>query len=394
MTHKSISIFAQIIKTIFTRNDFQRIVNTHQGDKHAKGLTCWDQWIAMSFLHLSQLTSLREIVGGLRCTIGKIKHLGMQSVPKKSTLSYANAHRPWKLYQELFYTVLARCRSTLQTGNAFRFKNKLLSMDATFIQLCLELFPWATYRQTKGAVKVHLLLDHEGYFPVFAHITNGKTADAHVAHLALTNPGLLPAGSIVVFDRGYVDFHLFEMLCARGVYFVTRLKAGMNWKVVRYGEVPKHRHILRDDEIQFCSKSAKNLGQQKFRIVESLDPETGESIIILTNHLAFGATTIARIYKDRWQIEIFFKTIKQHLKIKTFVGTTENALLIQIWTALITILILKYLKALSSAGISLSNSITYLRLNLFSYRDLMEWLSNPYLIPLQEPSTQMEMNYG
>lgn len=191
-----------------------------------------------------------------------------------------------------------------------------------------------------------------------------------------------------------MDFRLFAMLCARGVYFVTRLKAGMNWKVVRYGEVPKHRHILRDDEIQFCSQAAKILGQQTFRIVESVDPKTGESIMILTNHLAFGATTIARIYKDRWQIEIFFKTIKQHLKIKTFVGTTENALLIQIWTALITILVLKYLKALSSAGILLSNSITYLRLNLFSYRDLMEWLKNPYLTPLREPSAQMEMNYG
>lgn len=182
MTFKSTSIFAQIIATIFSRNDFQRIVNNHQGDKHSKGMKCWDQWIAMSFLHLSQLTSLREIVGGLRCTIGKLVHLRIKSVPNKSTLSYINAHRPWKLYQEVFYTVLARCQSTLQTGNTFRFKNKLLSMDATFIQLCLELFPWAKFRQTKGAVKIHMLLDHEGYFPVFAHITDGKTSDSRGLH--------------------------------------------------------------------------------------------------------------------------------------------------------------------------------------------------------------------
>lgn len=395
MTHKSISIFAQIIKSIFSRNDFQRVVNNHHGDKHAKGFSCWDQWIAMTFLHLSQLTSLREIIGGLRCTMGKLTHLGMMSVPCRSTLSYANAHRPWTLYRDTFFAVLSRCQTTLQIGKAFRFKNKLLSMDSTFIQLCLELFPWASFRQKKGAVKVHMLLDHEGYFPVFAHVTTGKTADTKVAHTALLNAHVVPEGSIVVFDRGYVDFHLFSTLGERGVYFVTRLKEGMQWIVTQHGLVPKNSHILRNDEIQFCSNTAKKiLGQQTFRLVESVDPKTGESIVLLTNHRTFGATTIARIYKDRWQIEIFFKTIKQHLKIKTFVGTSENAVLIQIWTALIAIMVLKYLKALSTAGFSLSNLITLLRLNLFSHRELLEWLKNPYLIPLREPSAQVEINYG
>jgi len=240
-----------------------------------------------------------------------------------------------------------------------------------------------------------MLLDHDGYFPVFVHVSTGKIADTRVAHAAALNPHLLPQGSIVVFDRGYIDFHLFATLCARGVYFVTRVKEGMQWIVTRHGDVPKNSHILRNDEIQFCSQKAKKiLGQQTLRLVESVDPKTGASIVILTNHLLFGATTIARIYKDRWQIEIFFKTIKQHLKIKTFVGTSENALLIQIWTALIAILMVKYLKALSTAGLSLSNLVALLRLNLFSYRELSAWLRDPYLIPPEEPSAQVEINYG
>jgi hypothetical protein len=392
---KGTSIFAQITNRLLSRQDFQRIVNKHQGDKHSKGMKCWEQHVAMMFLHLSKVTSLREIIGGLRSATGKLVHLGLNKVHPKSTLSYANAHRPWQIYQDVFFTVLAHCKSTLHTGKRFTFKNELLSMDSTTVDLCLNLFPWANFRQTKGAVKIHMLLDHDGYFPTFAVITDGKAGDAPIARTVLPDPLLLPSGSIAVLDRGYVDFELFAQLCTNGVYFVTRPKKGMLWEVVEEREVPKGKNILRDTLIVFTSKKAQEvLGQHLFRIVESVDPKTGKSIEILTNHLHFGATTIAKIYKDRWSIENFFKVLKQNLKIKTFVGTTENALRIQIWTALTTILALKYLKALSTFDWSLSNLIAILRLSLFTYRDLQDWLNDPYTVPLWEPTTQIEIDYG
>jgi len=392
---KGTSIFAQITNSILPRREFQKIVEQHLGDKHNKGMKCWEQYVAMMFLHLSKVTSLREIVGGLRSAAGKLAHLGLNSVHPRSTLSYANARRPYQIYQDVFFAVLHRCQSTLRIGNKFRFKNPLLSMDSTTIDLCLSLFPWAKFRQTKGAVKVHTLLDHDGYFPVFAHITDGKGSDTKIAKKILPNLPLLPKGSIIAFDRAYVDFVLFAALLGMGVYFVTRIKERMLWEVVEERGVPQGRHIVRDTIIRFTSpKAVELLGQQMFRLVESVDPKTGESITVLTNHLTFGPTTVASIYRDRWNIEIFFKTLKQHLRIKTFVGTSENALLIQIWTALTTILALKYLKVLSTFGWSLSNLIVQLRLCLFTYQDLRDWLDDPYAAPIVGPSIQIEMNYG
>ncbi len=395
-TMKGTSLFAQITTSILPRADFQKLVNRHSGDKHSKGMKCWEQYMAMMFLQMSQVTSLREIIGGMRSVAGKLVHLGLSKVLPKSTLSYANAHRPSDIYQDVFYEVLNRCQSTFQGRKKFRFKNPLKSLDSSTIDLCLSLFPWAKFRQTKGAIKLHLLLNHEGYIPQFAHITDGKASDARIAKKVLPNPLLLPKGSIVVFDRAYVDFVLFAALIKIGVYFVTRLKDGMQFDVIEVRGVPQGRNILRDDLIRFTSKKAQEvLGQHNtFRLVESVDPETGESITVLTNHLEFGSTTIARIYKDRWNIEIFFKTIKQHLRIKTFVGTTENALRIQIWTALTTILALKYFKALSTYDWSFSNLISMLRLNLFTYRELLDWLNDPYSTPLWEPPIQIEMSFG
>lgn len=391
MTHKATSLFSQIITTIIDAREFRSIVRAHHGDKHSKGLRCRDQLVAMLFLHLSKVTSLREIGHGLRTVAGKIAHLGMMKVPGHSTLAYANAHRPAEMYRELFFAILARCQSLLHGRKPFRFKNRLVSMDATFIQLCLSLFPWAQYQQTKGAVKLHMLYDHDGYFPAFAHITNGKGADAPVARQILSRPDVLSEGSIVVFDRAYVDFALFATLISRGVFFVTRLKEGMNWIVAEQRGVPKQGGILRDDLIAFQGKKAALLGQHLLRLVEYEDPATGERYRYLTNHLTFGPTTIARIYKERWQIEVFFKTLKQHLKIKTFVGTSENALLIQIWTALITVLALKLLKKLSTFGWSLSNLVTLVRLTLFSYRDLSAWLDHPFSEPPWEPDIQLDL---
>jgi hypothetical protein len=283
-----------------------------------------------------------EITGGLATCMGKLRHLGIDTAPKRSTLSYANNHRPWQLYEKVFYTLLDKCKALAYGKKRFRFKNKLFSLDATVIELCASLFNWAKYRQRKGAVKLHLLLDHEGYLPVFAHITEGNVHEVNISR------GLsFPEGSIIVIDRGYIDYELFAKWQEAGIYFVTRQKCNARFRVIQERPIPERGKILRDSIIVLEGFYAKQEHPYKLRRIEVWDETRGEAIVLLTNHFEFGSTTIARIYRDRWQIEVFFKTIKQNLKIKTFVGTTPNAVITQIWTALIAILILKYLCPLS-----------------------------------------------
>jgi IS4 transposase len=240
----------------------------------------------------------------------------------------------------------------------------------------VSLFDWAKYRTTKGAVKLHLLLDHDGYLPVFAHVTEGKVHEVNIARRLH-----FPAGSIVVIDRGYVDYGMFSRWTAEGVYFVTRLKDNADFMVVEERSVPERRTILRDQIIQLEVFYSRQKYPEVLRRIEVWDEDNSQVVVLLTTHLGFGSTTIASIYKDRWQIEVFFKILKQNLKIKTFVGTSPNALLIQIWTALIAILVLKYLKFRSAFGWSLSNLVAMLRYNLFAYRDLWVWINNPYEAP-------------
>jgi len=381
--NKFSSVFSQILQ-IFSRQDFAKAVIKTKAERHAKGFTCWDQFVAMLFCHLGQAKSLREICGGLASCLGKLKHLGVQSAPNRSTLSYANKNRPWKLYEFVFYQLLDRCQALGAGKKKFRFRNKLFSLDATVIKLCLELFDWAKFRQTKGAVKLHLLLDHDGYLPVFAHITKGNVHEVNVARDLS-----FPAGSIVAMDRGYWDYTLFSRWTDDGVYFVTRMKSNAVYEVIEERPVPQGRNILRDYTIRLGSDKCHRV----LRIVDVWDGTNHKVISLLTNHLRFGSTTIASVYKDRWQIEIFFKTIKQNLKIKTFVGTSANALMTQIWTALIAILILKYLKLKSSFGWSLSNLVAMLRYNLFAYRSLWEWIDSPYEPPpVAFDSDQLEFN--
>ena len=330
----------------------------------------------MLFCQLGQAHSLREICGGLASCFGKAKHLGLHAAPKRSTLSYANEHRPWQLYERVFYQLLSQCR-TLDFGKRrFRFRNKLFSLDATVIELCASLFDWAKFRQTKGAVKLHLLLDHDGYLPVFAHITEGKIHEVTVAQTMT-----FPAGSIVVIDKGYIDYELFWKWTGADVSFVTRQKDNARYRVLEERPVPMHRNILSDQIIGLEGFYSLQKYPGVLRRVEVWDEQNEKVIVLLTNHMTFGATTIAAIYKDRWQIEIFFKTIKQNLRIKTFVGTSPNALLTQIWTALIAVLILKYLKFRSLFPWSLSNLVAMLRYNLFTYRDLWAWMNQPFEPP-------------
>ena len=380
MTSKGTNIFAQMV-ALLDRHEFTRLVRQYQGDRHAKGFTCWDQLVSMLFCHLGKAQSLREICGGLATCAGKLSHLRVRQAPHRSTLSYANEHRDWRIYQGVFFELFKKCHTVCSGKRKFRFKNKLFSMDATVIDLCLSLFDWAKFRQTKGAVKVHLLLDHDGYLPTFAHITDGKTHEVTVAKNVIIRDFTFPKGSIIVFDKGYTDYTLFAHWCRSGIWFVTRLKDKADYRVIEKYKVPEHRSILSDKRIRFNGFYSRQHCPYDLRRVEVWDAENEKIIVLLTNHFDFGSTTIADIYKDRWQIEIFFKTLKQNLKIKTFVGTTPNALKVQIWTALIAILLLKYLKALSTFDWSLSNLIAMLRFNLFTYRDLVEWLNDPFESP-------------
>lgn len=366
------SLFSQLV-AFFHRSGFHSLVFKHKAEKYSKGFNSWDHFIAMLFCQLAQAKSLREICGGLSCCMGKLRHLGVNKAPNKSTLSYANAHRPWQMFSDLFYSTLDQCRLAAPGKHKFRFKNKLLSLDSSTISLCLSLFPWAKFRRTKGAVKLHMLLDHDGYLPTYAYISNGKKHDVKIARKVPLSPD-----SIVAMDRGYNDYGLFSYWTENHIYFVTRLKDNADYTVVENRDVPKNRNILADQLIIFNGHYARKHCPHILRKVVVRDEPNDREIILLTNHLEFGATTISAIYKDRWQIELFFKALKQNLKVKTFVGTSENALFIQIWTALIAMLLIKYLQFKSKFEWSLSNLVAFLRWNLFTYRNLWDWIDKPF----------------
>jgi len=373
------SLFSQLLHH-FPRTEFTAVVKKHRAERYAKGFSCWTQFVAMLFCQVARVDSLREICNGLACCLGKLVHLGVQRAPNKSTLAYANEHRPAALYEDVFWAALERFRHHGSLGTRkkqFRFKNKLMSLDSTTVSLCLSLFPWAKFRRTKGGVKVHVLLDHDDYLPAYVLISEAKQHDIHAARSLE-----LRAGSIIAMDRAYVDYDLFGSWTQKGVYFVSRLKQGAVYEVLETRSLPETATDLRADQlIRLTGTSAQNSCPQVLRRVVVWDAKNEREVVLLTNHLDFAASTIAAIYKERWEIELFFKALKQNLKVKTFVGTTENALRVQIWTALIAMLLLKWLHHLSKAAWSLSNLASMLRLNLFTYRDLRAWLNEPFGTP-------------
>jgi len=370
------SIFSQLLQ-FFPRSEFQALVRDHHAERHARGFTCWQQFVAMLFCQLAYAQSLREICGGLAALEGKLRHLGIADCPKATTLSYANAHRPWELYRAIFNQTLARCQdeAALRTQRKFRFKHKLLSLDSSMVELCAETFDWARYKRTKGALKLHLVLDHDGCLPCYAVITEGRRADVEEARKIPFAPG-----TMVGFDRGYPDYGWWLELTRSHVDFVTRLKDNAAYGIVESRPVKKGSNILRDEVILLTSQ--QEIGPAALlRRIEVWVEDKQQTMVFVTNNLRLAAGTIARIYKERWQIELFFKALKQGLKIKTFVGTSEKAVQTQIWTALIAMLVLKYLQMKSTFGWSLSNLIALLRQQLFVHRDLWTWLNDPWQGP-------------
>ena len=382
------SLFAQILQ-IIPRFEFAKAVHECKAEKHSKGFSCWDQMVSMLFCQFAQCKSLREISDGLAVTTGKLNHLAMKSAPAKSTLAYANEHRSWEVYEKLFYSLLKQSGAVApEKKKKFTFKNKLLSMDASLIDLCLGLFPWAEYKQMKGAIKLHLMLDHDGYFPIFADVTCANVNELKIAQVVD-----VPKGSIITLDRGYIDYGLFAKWTEQGVFFVTRLKNKSLVEVVEERAVNENGLVLADCLIRLTGYRVKRKHPGLLRLVVVWDERNQKNTAFITNLFDFDASTIAEIYRDRWEIELFFKVLKQHLKIKTFIGTSINALKIQIWTALITMLLIRLMQFKSQCYLPLCRLFALLRLNLFTYRDLWRWLENPFETPPEVPYLQREFGF-
>ena len=382
------SIFSQILQ-LFSRDEFALAVREHRAERHARGFTCWGQFVAMLFCQLGQAQSLREICGGLAACEGKLKHLGVPAAPRKSTLSYANEHRPWELYQTVFHQLFARIRHQLADApRRFRFRNPLLAIDSSLIDLCSTTFDWALWCRGKGAAKLHLVLDAQGHFPRFAHITEGRASDLAIARSFHFEPG-----TILVCDRAYFDYCWFQRMCNEGVFFVTRLRSYCRYEVLEDRPVPADSYILSDQVIRLGSPTWHTRMTSPVRRIELWLPEKNLKLTLVSNLLKFSARTLAEIYRERWKIEVFFRALKQTLRVKTFVGTSANALKIQIWTALIAMLLLQYLKARATIAWSLSMLVALLRQQLFVHPDLWRWISDPWQPPedLHPESLQMPL---
>jgi hypothetical protein len=373
---------------IFPRNEFQQAVKQTKSERHARGFGSWDHFVAMLFCQLADAQSLREITGGLASCEGRLEQLGV-TVPKRSTLAYANKHRPWELFRDVFYRTVERCRGELGHKTKFRFKNRLLSIDSTVVTLCSKMFPWATYSRQKGAIKLHFTLDHAGYLPEAMVVTTGSYSE-----LTVLRRRSYARGTILVMDRGFVDFGWFGQLNENGVIFVTRIKTDTRYEVVEHRPVPAGSGVISDEVIRLTSPATRKRYPNVLRLV-TIETEQGERLGFLTNQMTLAASTIAEIYKDRWQIEVFFKLIKQNLRIKSFVGTSANAVWTQIWTALIAMLVIRFLQLKARFGWSFSNLVYFLRMNLLVYRDLWDWLHDPFTAPPpQVVAAQLELGWA
>ncbi|MCK5341774.1 MAG: IS4 family transposase [Candidatus Heimdallarchaeota archaeon] len=381
MSHNN-TIIGQMLQ-MFSRHEFQSIVKETKSEYHARGFTSWNHFVSMLFSQLAGHDSLRGIEAGLATQSKHLYHLGVKPV-HRSTLSYANKHRPHELFKKIFFQMLSKCQPLAPKHN-FRFKNPLYSLDVTVIDLCLSLYNWAKFRTTKGAVKLHVKLNHAGYLPNFAVITDGSVHETQSVHAIP-----LQRNDVAVFDRGYNDYKWFNSLCDRGIHFVTRLKKNAQYQIVERRSTKKHSHIYSDQIIKLTGFYSQKKCPRLLRRIRCKDIETGKIIVILTNHLHWSAQTISRIYKERWQIEIFFKSLKQQLKVKSFVGTSRNALLSQLWIALIAYLMLSYLKFRSKFNWSIYTLMEILPVNIFSKRSLWDWLNDPFHDKSKNPNAYLQ----
>lgn len=371
----NITLFSQIISKL-DRIKFSKLVKEKGTDKHHKGFDSWSHLVSMLFCQFAKSQSVRDISNGLRSATGNLNHLGIGKAPSKSTVSYQNKHRDWELFREYYYQLLGSLGQQAGFKQVkFKIKSKIFLLDATTISLCLNIFDWAKYKTAKGAIKMHTLLDFDGSLPAYVNITDGKTADNKGAYEIP-----LLKRSVIVADRFYNDFSLLNVWDSSGVYFVIRHKENIQYTIIKENKLPenRHQHILKDEIIELKNKSSKVKYHKRLRRVAVWDDVNEQVIELITNQMTWTANTIGELYKSRWEVEIFFRDIKQLLHIKSFIGTSQNAVMIQIWTALITILILKALKAMAKFNWHLSNLVAFIRLNLFVKINLQKWIDEPF----------------
>ena len=366
------TIFSQILKFV-PRHEFEDLANRHHSGRAFRTASRWSQFVTMAMAQLSGRNSLRDIVNSVSTQAHRLYHLGSAKMTR-SNLSRINENKPHTLYEALFGKLLDRCQR-LTPGHSFRFKNKLYSLDASTIDLCLSVFPWADFRSTKGAIKLHIGLNHSGYLPEFVTITEGKTSDIEIGRMLL-----FPAGSIIAIDRGYTDYQWYNQLNNKGIFFVTRLKSNASHKVIKRHPVLKNKGLTSDQTIILTGIGAAKDCPIQLRRIGYRDQETGKQYVFLTNHFKLAAKTIADIYKARWQVELFFKWIKQNLKIKSFVGTSKNAVMTQIWIALCVYLLIAFIKFHAKLKQSMQQILRLSQLNLFEKRDLIALLRGDPLI--------------
>lgn len=383
MTHNN-TAFHQLLKPL-SRHEFEGLARTHHSGQKLRSASRWDQFIGMSMSQLSGRQSLRDIQANLESQRLKLYHLGAKPIAR-STLARINEQQPAELYQSLFSKLLMRCQ-TQPSQHKFRFKNPLYSLDASHIDLSVNLFPWGVGQQDKSSVKLSVGLNHGTMIPEFVAVSEGKEND-----MVQGRQFNFPAGSMVAFDKGYVDYQWFKSLTDKGVSFVTRLRPKAVYKVVKRSPVNKSTGVTSDQIIQLNSTHAIKRGAPRLRRVGFTDQSTGKHYQFLTNHFGLSASTIAAVYKDRWQVELFFKAIKQNLKIKAFVGLSKNAILTQIWIAMITYLLLAFARHSAKTGWTVQRILRVIQLNLFERKSLQEILNpDPHLDKKGEPQMRFAL---
>lgn len=386
----NVSLFAQIVHLV-PRDLFKDIVGRHQADKHAKGCCSWTQLIALLYAQIGQADSLRDIEGGLRAVGGRLSHVGLKHPPSKSALAYQNQRRSWMVFKDLYLTLHAHLigqHAPLPPG-----VKALFALDSTTVPLCLELYPWAKFRAAKGAIKLHTLLNLRDCLPAYVIMSEAR---AHDASKMAAMP--VPKGSVVVADRGYLSSHQMYAWHCNEVKFVIRSRENVGL-TTQERPAPKGGHtgnVVHDWNVTFTGQKANQAYPEPLRMVQVQD-EQGHYLELLTNETSWTAAQVADLYRQRWQIEIFFKELKQHLCIKSFLGTSENAVLSQVWSAMIAILLVKYLRKKAQVKWHFSNLIAFLRLHLFNKVDLWLWLAKPYKDhnpPPDSESSQLSIGFG
>jgi transposase len=376
MSRTNVSLFGQFLSLI-DRNLCNKIIKKYDTDKHSKGINTWTHLVSMVFLQMSSSTSIREISTGLMSAAGNLSHFGVSKAPTKSSISYINQHRTYEVFRDIYFALLEILEPSVARSRkyAHSLKRNIYLMDSTIIPLSLSLFDWAHFRSTKGAIKLHTVLNYDTGLPCYAVLTDGKKHDVTIAKTID-----FPKGSVVVMDRAYVDYSWLYNLDSSGVFFVTRLKDNHQHEILEtYLTNNKQEHILSDQDIALTGLNSAKKYPQTLRIVKVYDESNQKEMILLTNHLNWTADTISQLYKSRWDIEVFFKHLKQLFHIKSFVGTSANAVQIQMWCSLIAILLLSHIKTKAKYLWHLSNLIAFLRLHLFVKTDLWEWANNPII---------------